>query len=117
MSLWWFRYSVAPTSVVTRTFYAAVPTTLAPRGVPDVRAVVCDPVEDTNPCLEFSRQPSVTCTTSGLNLGAATYAQATVIFDAGRVLVPCGTVSETIQGTVTLGTSGFHYRHAFILGL
>jgi hypothetical protein len=100
--------STGSTTVLT-TYYASIPTTQSPRGVPDVRAVVCDPVEDTNPCRPYATSTGITCEHTGFATGATTCSQATAVFDGGRVLVPCGTVVQT--GTTT---SGFHYRHAFV---
>lgn len=100
------------TTVVT-SYYAVVPTTAAGRDVPDLRAVVCDPVEDPSPCRPYAATPSVMCNLSGFATSRSTCVQANVIFDAGRALVPCGGVVESRTGSGTT-TSGFHYRHAFV---
>lgn len=99
-------------TTVFTTYYASVATALSPRDAPDVRAVVCDPVEDTNPCRLYAGSPGVTCELSGFVTGATTCSQAAVVFDGGRALVPCGSVVQTTGATTT--TSGFHYRRAFV---
>lgn len=98
---------------VTTTYYAAVPTTVAARDVPNVHAVVCDPVEDVSPCAYWSTQPMFTCTSSGVALGPSMCAQANVIFDGGRALVPCGSANVTTASGVTTNT-GSRYRRAFV---
>lgn len=93
--------------------YAAVPTAATGRDVPDIRAVVCDPVEDTSPCRPYAGNPSVTCIVTGQPIGPTTCTQATVIFDAGRVLVPCGSTYVSTSSTSTM-TGGYRYRRAFV---
>lgn len=107
---------VAQTGYVTlvTTYYAAVPTTVSARDVPDVRAVVCEPVEDTNPCRAYAATAGIECSVTGYAIGPSTCGQANAVLEAGRLLVPCGTVVTSTPATGTPTTSGFHYRRAFV---
>lgn len=106
-------FTGSPTTTESTTYYAIATAAVAPYDAPDVRAVVCDRVEDPNPCAYYAGMTTAMCRASGHVPSRDACNQAQVSFDAGRVIVNCGFVTRTMNATSTI-TNSIRHRRAFI---